>query len=62
MICPNCENGKVFHPMAHVRDSKYYGKHIPCRRCNGSVEDAIAGIRPPARNPIRSASVKISHR
>ena len=35
MICPECENGKVFHPMAHVRASKDYGKFNLCERCNG---------------------------
>ena len=35
MICSECEDGKVFHPMAHVRASKNYGKHIPCPKCNG---------------------------
>ena len=35
MICPECENGKVFHPMAHVRASKDYGKFKFCQRCNG---------------------------
>ena len=36
MICPDCENGKVFHPLAHVRASKDYGKYTPCPRCDGS--------------------------
>ena len=36
MICPECEMGKVFHPMAHVRASKNYGKSTPCPKCNGS--------------------------
>ena len=36
MVCPGCENGKVFHPMAHVRASKDFGKFSRCRRCNGS--------------------------
>ncbi len=36
MICPDCENGKVFHPMAHVRASKDFGTHIICPQCNGS--------------------------
>ena len=36
MICPDCENGKVFHPMAHVRASKDFGKHKTCPKCNGS--------------------------
>ena len=36
MICPECENGKTFHPLAHVRASKDFGKYIPCSRCNGS--------------------------
>ena len=36
MICPDCENGKVFHPMAHVRASKDFGKHTACPQCNGS--------------------------
>ena len=35
MVCPECENGKVFHPMAHVRASKDYGKFNLCERCNG---------------------------
>ena len=36
MICPDCENGMVFHPMAHVRASKDFGKHTACLQCNGS--------------------------
>ena len=36
MICPDCENGMVFHPMAHVRASKDFGKHTTCPQCNGS--------------------------
>ena len=36
MICPDCENGVVFHPMAHVRASKDFGKHKKCSQCNGS--------------------------
>jgi hypothetical protein len=36
MICPECENGKVFRPMAHVRASKDFGKFNRCLRCNGS--------------------------
>ena len=36
MICPDCENGKAFHPLAHVKASKDYGKYVPCTRCNGS--------------------------
>ena len=36
MICPDCENGKVFHPMAHVRANKDFGKHTTCPICNGS--------------------------
>ena len=36
MICPDCENGKVFHPMAHVRASKDFGMHTTCPQCNGS--------------------------
>ena len=36
MICPDCENGMVFHPMAHVRASKDFGMHTTCPQCNGS--------------------------
>ena len=36
MICPDCENGKVFYPMAHVKASKDFGKHKKCSQCNGS--------------------------
>ena len=36
MICPECENGKVFHRMAHVRASKDFGKFTKCLHCNGS--------------------------
>ena len=36
MICPDCENGMVFHPMVHVRASKDFGKHTACPQCNGS--------------------------
>ena len=35
MICPECENGKVFHPMAHVKASKDFGKFTLCPQCNG---------------------------
>ena len=40
MICPECESGKIFHPLAHVRASKDFGKSTPCPRCDGSGEDA----------------------
>ena len=46
MICPDCENGMVFHPMAHVRASKDFGKHTTCQQCNGSgllVENSCDG-------------------
>ena len=36
MICPRCENGKVFHRMAHVRASKDFGRFKTCPQCNGS--------------------------
>ena len=36
MICPECENGKVFHPLAHVKASKDFGKFKQCHRCKGS--------------------------
>ena len=36
MICPDCENGMVFHPMAHVRAGKDFGKHTTCPQCKGS--------------------------
>ena len=36
MICPDCENGKVFYPMAHVKASKDFGKQKKCSQCNGS--------------------------
>ena len=36
MICPECQNGKVFHPLAHVRASRNFGKFTSCPRCDGS--------------------------
>ena len=36
MICPECENGKGFHPLAHVKASKDFGKYSRCLMCKGS--------------------------
>ena len=36
MICPECENGKIWHPFAHIKNSPSFCKWEPCNRCQGS--------------------------
>ena len=36
MICPECENGKIWHPFAHIKNTPSFCKWEPCNRCQGS--------------------------
>ncbi len=64
MICPDCQNGMVPHPLAQIRTSMEFARLVPCPRCKGSgmasfLDDDLASLLATLALPVELQDLEV---